>query len=200
MTAFTPVFALPYPDGSDAPCDFAEQWCDFTDAIDVVLDRFQTTLDRTVPMIPIAAMIIPLDAPITITAFNNIPYDTLVIDSAGWTAIDVDNTMISPDMAGVLTYQASVVYQQAQAAGAFLLDPQDSLGLLTEPTLPYADQMDTNTAHVGIPLSLPVLFSPGTWQPGFSGIRNGTGVNVVATVTVLAARYSVYWHSDGGTV
>lgn len=198
MTAHTTNFDLPYPDGSDAPCDFAEQWCAFTEAVEGVMEGFQETLNRTVPMIPIA--VLSLSEAVTMTAFNNIPYDTMVIDSAGWTAVDVDNTMISPDMAGVLSWHASATITQAQAAGAFLLDPIDSRGFLTEPNLPYMDQMDTNTAIVGIPLPLPVLFSDGGWTPGLSGIRNSVGVNVVATVTVTDSNYAVFWHSDGGTV
>lgn len=198
MTASTPLFALPYPDGSDRPCDFAQQWCDFTEAIEGVLEGFQETLNRTVPMIPIA--VLSVSEPLSITSFNNIPYDTVTIDSAGWTAVDVDNTMISPDMAGVLSWHASATITQSQVAGAYLLDPIDSRGFLNEPNLPYMDQMDNNTAIIGIPLPLPVMFSDGGWTPGLSGIRNNISANVAATVPLTHSNYAVYWHADGGTV
>jgi hypothetical protein len=198
MPSNTAIFALPYPNGSDRPCDFAQQWCDFTDAVQAVLDGFQTTLDRTVPMIPIA--VLGVSSAFTMTSFNNIPYDTVVIDSAAWTAVDIDNTMISPDMAGVLSWHASATITQSQIAGAYILDPSDSRGFLTEPNFPYMDQMDNNTATVGIPLPLPVLFSDGGWTPGSSGLRNSVGANVAATVTIQYSNYAVYWHADGGTV
>jgi hypothetical protein len=198
MTGTTANFALPYPDGSDRPCDFAEQWCDFTQAVDAVFDRFQATLDRTVPMIPLA--VLSLTDQVTMLAFNNIPYDTVAMDSAGWTAVDIDNTMISPDMAGVLSFSASALMTQAQVVGAFILDPIDSRASWVEPELPFGDQMDTNTCPIGIPLAQPVEFSDGGWIPGATGIRNSVGVNNIATVTVTRSNYSIYWHSDGGTV
>lgn len=198
MTANTPIFNLPYPDGNDEPCDFAEQWCDFTEALDAVFDGFQATLDRTVPMIPIAVLWV--SGAIILTPFANIPYNTVVIDSAGWTAVDVDNTMISPDMAGVLTFTAGTLVEQAGNPDAFGVDPQDSRGFLTEPNLPYTDQMDTNTCPVGMPLPLVVMFSDGGWQEGFSGIRNNVASLNDTTPTVMDAFYAIYWHSDGGTV
>lgn len=197
MTASTTNFNLPYPDSTDAPCDFAQQWCEFTDAIDVIFDRFQATLDRTVPMIPITVM--RVTEQIVSTVSYNIPYDTLVIDSAGWTAVDVDSTMISPDMAGVLSFHVSVLHAQAAAPGAAMVDPVDSTGTLTEPNLPFKDQMDMNTCPVGIPLELAVMFSNGIWVPGFSGIRNQT-LSTVSPFTLQQASYAIYWHADGGTV
>lgn len=198
MVAFTTNFDLPFPDGSDAPCDFAEQWCDFTEAIDAVFAQFQTTLDRTVPMIPIA--LLHVSEPVLIGTFNNIPYDTVVIDSAGWTAVDIDNTMISPDMAGVMTWSANTIVEQQLNPNAYMVDPQDSRGFLTEPNFPYTDQMDTNAVPVAMPLPLAVLFSDGGWVPGLSGLRNNVVALNVGTFTIMDAFFTVYWHSDGGTV
>lgn len=198
MTAFTTNFSLPFPDSSDAPCDFAEQWCAFTDAVDVVFDGFQATLDRTVPMIPLA--VLQVTEHVTVGNFVNIPYDAVLIDSAGWTAVDIDNTMISPDMAGVMTYTVATLVEQAVNPNAFLIDPQDSRGFLTEPNLPYTDQMDTNVVPIGMPLPLAVMFSDGGWVPGLSGIRNNVAGLNDPTPTVMDSTYAIYWHSDGGTV
>lgn len=198
MVAFTTNFDLPFPDSSDAPCDFAEQWCDFTDAVDAVFDRFQATLDRTVPMIPIA--LLKVSEPVLIGTFNNIPYDTVVIDSAGWTAVDIDNTMISPDMAGVMTWSVGTIVEQQLNPNAYMVDPQDSRGLLTEPNFPYTDQIDFNSVPVAMPLPLAVLFSDGGWVPGLSGLRNNVVALNVGTFTIMDAFFTVYWHADGGTL
>lgn len=197
MTAFTPNFNLPYPDGSDAPCDFAEQWCDFTEALDAVFDGFEVTISRTVPMIPMAVM--RVTEQIIAPSAYNIPYDTVVIDTAGWTAVDIDSTLISPDMTGVLTYHASVLHAQAAAPGAAMLDPIDTTGILIEPLLPFKDQMDMNTCPVGIPLEAETLISTGVYVPGFSGIRNET-LSSIFPFTLQQASFAIYWHSDGGTL
>lgn len=198
MTSNTVNFNLPFPDGSDAPCDFSAQWCEFTQALDSVFGRFETSVNRTVPLIPLASM--RVSAAVTLPAFSNIPYDTVVLDTAGWTAVDVNNTMISPDMAGVLSMSTSALFAPGVGAIAFLLDPSDSTGTLTEPNLPYSDQMDVNLSDVGIPLELAVMFSTGIWQPGLSGIQNNVGVSTLPTLVVKDATYTIYWHSDGGTL
>lgn len=197
MVAFTTNFDFPFPDGSDAPCDFAEQWCDFTDAIDAVFARFQTTLDRTVPMIPIA--LLSLSEAVVIPDGGNIPYDTVKIDSAGWTAVDIDNTLISATMAGVLSLSVNAVFQQVGGPDMFILDPVDTTGVIVEPQLPFATQMDMGTCPIGEPLEA-LLFSSGNWVPGTSGIRNGVVSNTPPTNTVQESNFAIYWHSDGGTV
>lgn len=198
MTSSTTNFSLPFPDGGDRPCDFAQQWCDFTDALDVVLDRFQATLDRVMPMIPIASL--KVSEPTVFTSFGLISYDAVVIDSAGWTTVDLDSTQISPDMAAVMTFSSNVVLTQVQAPGAFFLDPVDTTGVVVEPFLPYAENMDMNQCPVGIPLEDALLFSPGHWVPGISGLRNSISVSTLPTLTIENALFTVYWHSDGGTV
>lgn len=87
MPNTTTNFALPYPSPSDEPCDFPQQWCDFVDAIDNVLDGFQATVDRTVPVIPVA--LLQQTEPTTVTNGGAISFDTLLVDTAGMT--DMDN-------------------------------------------------------------------------------------------------------------
>lgn len=200
MPNFTPGFGLPYPSSTDEPCDFAEQWCDFTQALDAVFDGFQETLNRTVPMIPIASMAItPF---IIIPAFSFIPYDRLVIDTAGWTAMDVDSTMISPDMAAVLSLSSNALFAGLAAPGMFILDCIDSTGVLNQPVdIHYDSEMDMNTCAVGIDVEQPTLFSPGHWIPGVTGLRNtGISSSAPADTHIEYGNFTVYWHADGGTV
>lgn len=88
MPNTTPNFGLPYPSGSDAPCDFAEQWCDFTDAVNAVMDRFQSGIDRAYPVVP--AALVKLTTIRGVAPNNPIPFDQVVLDTAGMTDLDAD--------------------------------------------------------------------------------------------------------------
>jgi len=101
MPSTTPNFGLPYPSPSDEPCDFAEQWCDFTEAIDAVFATFQEAIDRTVPTIPIAAI-----RKTTASSVQNlvpIPFDTVLVDTADMTELDVDSFHINVTRRGRYT-------------------------------------------------------------------------------------------------
>ena len=93
MTALTPVYGLPYPDALDAPCDFPEDWCAFTAAVDGVLDRFELGAQRVIPAIPIAKVMIT--SQVVIAEGAAFPWDTVAVDTAGWTDFDADNRIIT---------------------------------------------------------------------------------------------------------
>lgn len=98
MTLFTPNFLLPYPSGGDEPCDFPQQWCEFTEAANAVMAQFQSTVDRTVPVIPIARL--ELTTPLAVVANDNITFDTLSVNTAGWVDFDVDPAGITINQGG----------------------------------------------------------------------------------------------------
>jgi hypothetical protein len=199
MTDLTTNFSLPYPSSTDEPCDFAEQWCDFTAAVDTVLEGFQQTLDRTYPVIPIASM--KLSASVLVTSSAIIPFDTVAIDTAAWTDADIDNTLISPDMAAVLTMSSTVEFAPAGGADLFTLLPLDTLGTITSPALFLGTELDTAVITVGVPVEQPVLFSTGIWQKGISGFSNRVILSPGGgNLTISHANFCFYWHSDGGTV
>lgn len=108
MPNTTPNFALPYPAATDEPCDFAEQWCDFTAAIDDVFATFQAGIDRTIPTIPIAM----LQQTVTRSILNFSPllFDTVVIDTAGMTDLDSDLSRITIPRNGVYSLNAGMVF------------------------------------------------------------------------------------------
>lgn len=107
MPNYTANFALPYPNPTDDPCLFAEQWCDFAAAVNAVLDGFQETIDRTVPVVPMAQMRIT-----TAQAYNSsletfVTFDAVSFDTAGWTDFDANPRAISTDRAAVFNVHAS---------------------------------------------------------------------------------------------
>lgn len=188
MPNTTTNFALPYPAPSDEPCDFPQQWCDFTNAIDAVLDGFQTTIDRTVPVIPVA--LLQQSVPTTVINGGAIPFDTLLVDTAGMT--DMDNT----------PYQITIRRTGRYTVAGGLLCPTES------PPFP--------PAFVGIGIDEPgVNFA--TFDFGYVGPNNIlhlTASMPVATLTageevilflfrgsvgsfpIESAWLGVFWHSD----
>lgn len=58
MTSFTPNVALPYPDGTDAPCDGAAQLNDLKNTLFDLLDGYEQAVDRQkdFPMVSIARL------------------------------------------------------------------------------------------------------------------------------------------------
>lgn len=90
MTVLTPNFSLPVPGPLDAPCDFPQQWCDFTDGVQTVLDGFETIADRTNPVVPLAKM--QLLNTVNLLETSTVPFDTLTLNNAGMVDFDTSNT------------------------------------------------------------------------------------------------------------
>lgn len=85
MVACTPL-GLPYPTGTDAPCDVDETWCLFTAAVETQLAGIGSILNRTAVSVPFAKVIREAEQ----VMIPNI--DTLVInDAIEWQGVEVDN-------------------------------------------------------------------------------------------------------------
>lgn len=179
-------FHLPYPNGTDQPCDFAEQWCDFTEALDGVFDTFQTAIDRTIPLVPLA--ILQQTVTRTVANFGAIQFDTVLADTAGMTDIDVDpfsitirrpgrytvGAMLQKSTVGApfITAYTSVFANPHVNAVADLLDRGAGVGYYFNPYFP----VDSYVAGDKITLSFSVSAQP--------------------TIPIEASWLAVIWHSD----
>jgi len=185
MTLFTPNFGLPYPDALDEPCDFAVDWCAFTDAVNVVATRFETTVNRTVPTIPMARM--TLTTPVTIPNTALIPFDSVSVNTAGWIDFDTSNTDITPDRAGFFVLNANALLNTTLSLGVDFALQFGSVSSLQD------NQIDRATSSVGLTLArvqqLTTLF------PFNVRVQRSTAGNV----TINAASFSVWWHADTAT-
>lgn len=192
MPTNTLNFNLPYPSGTDAPCDFDEQWCDFTAAIDSVFDTFQAALDRTVPVIPAAKL--RLSAPADFVDSSPVIFDSVVFDTAGFTDLDADPYHIFINRTGRYTVTCmSVVITQATIPPGFL-----GTWVLVEDGLGGGDFTAMNQAtDVGGGL--------GYFIPGYEAVLTitaGSRLSLVFTAgsivirNMLEAYMSVHWHSD----
>lgn len=181
MPDSTTNFSLPYPNGSDAPCDFAEQWCDFTEAIDTVLANFTLGADRAVPLIP--AAMLRATVPRSILPGNPIPFDEVVFDTAGMTDLDADPYHI-------------IIRQPGRYTTAAFMDKVTS-GAVNSLTILQMELIDGYILDRGA--------GPAYYVPLYSPSQNftivGTEISLEyfaasAAQTVNSAWMAVFWHAD----
>ena len=184
----TPNFDLPYPGSGDAPCEFGQQWCEFTESVEGVLDGFQTTLDRTVPIIPVALLQAPESQVITSGTF--VSFDTVLIDTARMTDMDLNPFGITITRAGRYTLTGGMIVPPES-----LPFPPNFVGIaIIEPGLnfstfdySYSNPENIIYMNVGVPV---VSLNVGE-QVALMLIRGS-----VADYTVQTAWLGVAWHSD----
>lgn len=182
MPSFTPNFALPYPNGSDQPCDFDEQWCDFTEAVDAVFAGFEEGLARTNPIIPMA--LVKQTQPSTVpNIFQPIPFDTVLVDTAGMADLTANPFAITVNRPG------------RYMVNGFLETPSSGLALNTELALIIFNGFATmETLERGI-----IQYRLSAYNSVLH-LAGGTQVSLKAAssspYTVTQAWLSVVWHSD----
>lgn len=186
MPLFTPNYALPYPAATDEPCDFAEQWCAFSDAFQAVLDGFVETAQRTIPAVPVARLL--LSTPTVFTLGQEIRFDTLSVDTAGWVDFDADPAGITSQRGG---YLYAVGNAQVPTSGVALREYWIDISNVT-------DQDGTNDN--GVAGTVMGLNTAGVVTPA-GPTRYALTINstVTGTVTVNSAALAVFWHSDRAT-
>lgn len=183
MPLFTPNFALPYPDGTDAPCDFAEQWCAFSDAFQAGLDGSQAVVNRTNPAIPLARL--EVTTSFTVNNSADIPFDTLSADTANFVDFDADPTSITINRGGIYIVVANA--ETLTQAGS----TQYNMFLNTG-TTSINDQQEVAVVPQSIGFSASVIkpvTTPARCRITMSS-DNGT------TILVQRASLAVYWHAD----
>lgn len=191
MPGSTTIFHLPYPASTDDPCDFAEQWCDFTEAIDAVLDTFDAAIDRTVPVIPAAMM--RLSDPAVVVDSSAIIFDTVIIDTAGWTDMDADPYHMTVDRTGRYTVGV-FIFVNSQAA-----IPPGFLGGWVLAEAP--DGSATTLASMEV-VDVGVNFYLMSGYKAAHSLVAGTQLSAIFTAgnitnrTIQDAALFAFWHSD----
>ena len=166
----TPNFALPYPGALDEPCDFAQDWCAFTDAAAAVLADFQATADRVYPVEPVAKM--ELNTVTTITRNSVVPFDSVTVKRQGRFIAVFDACM-----------QTTFV-----ANSRFLVDFD-----VAPSTLGQSQELDLATSSVAFCAN--AMYVTSTPPIDIYVVLDSTAA--VATLEIQYASLAVYWHSDG---
>lgn len=184
MSSFTPVYGLEYPDALDAPCDFPEDWCTFTADVDAVLDRFELGASRVIPAIPVAKVLVT--EPVVIPEFQAVPFDTVSIDTAGWTNFDTNNKIITVPRTARYTVTAGVIVSpQGVVNSTWNLFVNSSV-------FSFVDALDRNSFDVGMVAQATGTITAGTEVSMFML----AGTALPAGYTVQRASLAIYWHSD----
>lgn len=186
MTSFTPVYALPYPNALDEPCDFPEDWCAFTDAVDGVLDRFELGAQRVVPAIPVAQ--VRITSSVVVAENTAFSWDTVSVDTAGWTNFDADNQVITISRTGRYSAVGSAIFAPTGVTNSGIL-------LMISSTIATStDYLDRNVANTDIGIVTAAeanTINAGT-QVGMSFVRTNAG----GALNLNAASLTVFWHAD----
>lgn len=186
MTNQTANFALPYPSATDEPCDFAQQWCDFTDAIDDVFAVFQSAIDRTIPVIPMA--ILQMTTSNSVINFNDIRFDTVLVDTARMTDIDVDPFHVTVHRPGRYTV---AVFVAKPTAGAPFVPLVTSIFNQIDANA----QADVVDRGAGVEYYLNGYWAVQTYTAGTQiSLTFGSGAQQAFTIDL--AWLAVIWHSD----
>jgi hypothetical protein len=187
----TAIFNLPYPAATDAPCDFDEQWCDFTDAIDNVFATFQAGIDRAYPTIPIA--MVQQTTPRSILNLENHPFDTVAIDTAGMTDIDADPFHVTIPRPGVYTVAAGMIFPSP----ALVLNGFLSLQVTQDVFSGFSVDVQAEALDRGAGVDYHITgYAPARFLPqGLKlGVTHNFGNQSVKTIT--STWLSVSWHAD----
>lgn len=185
MPSTTPNFALPYPSPSDEPCDFAEQWCDFTAAIDGIFGTFEAGIARTVPTVPLAILRCTVQQPVP--NLQLIPFDAVSADTASMTDINSYPYGITATRFGRYTVSGGL-----ELGSSGLVNNQTTMSIRTPAVSVSAGALDRGNSFIyRMNAFAPAL----TLNPG-DKVEMTFNVGVDMNVTVFAAWLAVYWHAD----
>src|SRR5688572_19508757 len=183
----TANFALPYPGALDEPCDFAQDWCAFTDAAGLVLDDFQALADRVYPVQPVAKMEITTS---TIIARGSVvPFDSVVINNADYIDFDASNSTITVKRAGrFIAIFNAFVGTTGVANSRYLVD----FGFV--PTSEdISEELDLATSALTV--NATAIYNS-VLAPFDIYVVLDSSATAVATLQIARAALSVFWHAD----
>lgn len=187
MPNFTPNFALPYPAPDDAPCDFDEQWCEFTEGLDRAFDTLQVVADRTNPIIPIA--VIEATVVLSVPSNSKVPFDTVIVDTAGMTDMDADPFTITIKRPGRYTLAGGI-----EALTAFPGVPPGFFGI----SIISSGSLNAETYDFAlgpVPLGVTTERTVISLNPG-TQVQMSYTFGTVGSFQVNWAWLAVAWHSD----
>ena len=188
---FTANFALPYPNATDEPCDFDEQWCDFTEAVETVFARFQAGIDRAYPTIPIAML--QQTTPRSILNLENTLFDTVAIDTAGMTDIDADPFHITIARPGVYTLAAGMLFPSPAITLNGYLDISLTQSFFGGFSVSVQNQALDRGAGVDYHIS---AYGPARLLPQGLGIGLTHNFGNQSVKTITSSWLAVFWHAD----
>lgn len=182
--------AIPVPTGADPACDFAEDWCATTAAINAKIAAYQAALARAYPAAPMALLrrTEQLD---TYTALAPIPMTEATFDTAGMTDLDADPTVITIQQTGRYIIRG---YIQHLTTGVLNNIAAVTVNIGTAGATIAGFALDRANFPVSMGAFHPTPFSDGT------GFIKGTKISLsnssLLTPAIVKASLFVGWHAD----
>lgn len=203
MVAFTPIYDLPYQEGSDPPCfgpgagcdNLESVWCDFAALVEAQLDENDLIVGRTATSIPMARVRFAPDtttgpAPSLIEAFpaGFLAFDTVEFDTDNMATLPFG---ITPRRNGIYRIDSSIVIQDPDEIGL-----SATFGTIVGPELQLATlQQVISSSGIGF-MRASTLYEFSDTGPLPRVIQIVERSSIASTAAVLSGSLTVYWHSD----
>lgn len=182
----TPLMGLPYPNPAGAPCDFDEEWCAFTAAIDGVFTSFESTLRRTYPAIPAALMQMTVQT--VLDDQNPVLFNQVVLDTAGMTDMDADPYGITCRRAGRYTLAGYMLFPHSTGDDQIMININSNI----QGQLAFSQMSDLTV----------IVFHGNNVQTEAVSLVEGERITMsffqssAPARTMIEAWLAVYWHAD----
>lgn len=206
MVAFTPIYELPYQEGSDPPCfgpgtgcdNLESVWCDFAALVEAQLDENDLIIGRTATAIPMARILRTTPQEIFF-AGENILFDSVQFDTDNMTQATTDSLSpdeiflaIVPRRNGHYRVVAAAVLQGQSAS------VRDNAGIdINVGAESFASVGAHETVSYGsFRVSAETLYRFSDTSPAPRFITVKFSGQSLAGLQVFNASLTVYWHSD----
>lgn len=204
MVAFTPIYGLPYMEGSDPPCfgpgtgcdNLESVFCDFMRIVETQLDENDLITGRTGTAIPMCQIqVTEGDTPIDMDA-NPTPYDTVVFDTDNMADFSGGTAGITPRRNGQYRIEFEALLGGDYTDFFVITDFIINITLPAAQSLlvPIAISQSLNGEPFGVRASTLWAFTDTTPTP--RKIITSPQFSSPAGITILKATLSMFWHSD----
>lgn len=185
--------AIPVPAGTDPACDFSEDWCATTAAINAKVAAYQTALARAYPAAPMA--LLRRTEPLTaLTLLAPVPMTEATFDTAGMTDLDADPTIITIQQTGRYMIGAWLLTSTSAVVNNIVTATLNISGPVSGSVTGYA--LDRGNLNNAVSSFHPTPFSDGTEFIKGTKISLSTGITINTTTPILKASLFVGWHAD----
>lgn len=179
--------AIPVPAGTDAPCDFAEDWCATAAAINAKMVSYRQALARVYPAIPVALLRLTGGGGF-VPSLTPIPFTEVTFDTAGMTDMDADPTAITARLGG-----RYVIRGWIRTVTSTILNEVITVRVASDPTPPTFEVNGVVLDRASVTLG------NGAYQ---SVITVGAGAQIrllqasSSSLNISSASMCMAWHSD----
>lgn len=185
--------AIPVPAGTDPACDFAEDWCATTAAINAKIAAYETALARAYPAAPMA-LLRRTELLTTNVLLAPIPMTEATFDTAGMTDLDADPTIITIQQTGRYMVRGYLSTGTTGVVNTLVTATLNIAGPPNASIQGYA--LDRGSLLVAVSSFHPTPFSDGTEFIEGTKISLSTSITISAAVPLFKASLFVGWHAD----